>query len=124
MGESFLEDIMNNKDVIIKKSKIGQFSDGLGIFANRDFKKDEVVLRWNLKVLSQQEYNALPEYEQKNFCHERHGTIYLYLDPERHVNRSPAPNVLSDMTHQANVALRDIKKGEELSISDSTVEDY
>ena len=39
-------------DVIIKKSKIGQF--GKGVFANRDFKKGEIVIRYNnLKPLTE-----------------------------------------------------------------------
>lgn len=117
-----MEDIM--EDVIIKKSNIGQFTDGFGVFANRDFNKGEVVIKWHLKKMSLQEYNALSEYEKNNFCHVRQDVIYLYPDPERHVNRSRAPNVISDMENQANIALRDIKEGEELSISDSTIEDY
>jgi hypothetical protein len=112
------------EDVIIKKSNIGQFADGFGVFANRDFSKGEVVIQWNLKKLSLQEYNALSEYEKNNFCHIRQDVIYVYSDPERHVNRSRTPNVISDIENQADIALRDIKKGEELSISDSTIEDY
>lgn len=116
--------VMNFNDVLIKKSTIGQFADGLGVFANRDFKKGDVVLKWNLKVLTPDEYQKLSAYEQNNFCHVRHGVIYLYPDPERHVNRSSNPNVLSDMHQQANIALRNIQKGEELSISDATIEDF
>lgn len=112
------------EDVIIKQSNIGQFSDGLGVFANRDFSKGEIVIKWHLKKLSLQEYNELPEYEKSNFCHVRQDTIYFYPDPERHVNRSKTPNVISDIENQANIALRDIKKGEELAISDLTIEDY
>lgn len=115
---------MDFGDVVIKKSGIGQFADGLGVYANRDFKKGEVVLKWNLKILTTQEYEALPLYEQINFCHSRNNVIYYYPDPERHVNRSKNPNVLSAIDQQANIALRDIKKGEELSISDTTQEDF
>lgn len=115
---------MNIEDVIIKKSGIGQFADGLGAFANRDFKKGEVVIQWKLRHLTHEEFKNLSAYEQDNFCHKRNGIIYLYPDPERHVNRANNPNVLSDMKREANIALRDIKKGEELSISDATKEDF
>jgi hypothetical protein len=111
-------------DVEIRKSNIGQFEDGLGAYATRDFQKDEVVLKWNLRVLSEKEYQALPDYERKNFCHKRNGKIYLYPDPERHVNRSQDPNVYPDFEKEADIALRDIKKGEELSIPASSVEDF
>jgi hypothetical protein len=50
--------------------------------------------------------------------------VYYYPDPERHVNRSKNPNVAPDFEREANIALCDIKKGEELSILDSTKEDF
>lgn len=34
----------NMSDVVIGKSKIGQFQNGKGVFANRDFKKGNVVI--------------------------------------------------------------------------------
>lgn len=111
-------------DILLKESEIGQFDDRIGAFANRDFKKGEVVIQWNLKALSEHEYERLPQYEKVNFCHHRNGIRWLYPDPERHVNRFSHPNVVSDFEKQANVALRDIKNGEELSVADNTVEDF
>lgn len=110
-------------DVIIKKSKIGQFKDGLGVFAKRDFKKGEIVVKFNLKILTEEEYKKLPEME-KHFTHKRNGVIYYYPEPERHVNRFKEPNVYVDFEKGADVALRDIKEGEELSILDTTKEDF
>ncbi len=46
---------MDFGDVLLKKSEIGQFEDGLGVFANRDFKQGEVVVRWNLTILTEEE---------------------------------------------------------------------
>ncbi len=54
----------------------------------------------------------------------RNGIIYCYPDPERHVNRSSHPNVFADFEIEADIALRDIQKGEELSIPLSTQEDF
>jgi hypothetical protein len=31
-------------DILIKSSGVGQFEDGLGAYANRDFKKGEVLI--------------------------------------------------------------------------------
>ncbi len=115
---------MKFRDVQIKKSGIGEFDDGLGVFANREFKKGEVVIKWNLKILTKDEYEELPEHDQENFCHTRSGITYYYPDPERHVNRSEDPNVFPDFEKEANIALHDIKQGEELSILDSTKEDF
>jgi hypothetical protein len=112
------------ENVLVKKSDIGQFEDGLGIFANREFKKGEIVIKWNLKTLAQEEYNKLTEYEKNNFCHKRDGIQYYYPVPERYVNRSKHPNVYPDFEKEADIALRDIKKGEELSILDTTQEDF
>ena len=111
-------------DVVIKKSGIGQFSDGFGAFANRNFRKGEVVIKWKLKILTEDEHRKLPEYDRENFTHKRDGIIHLYSEPERHVNKSKNPNVIPDFEKNADVALRDITKGEELSISITTVEDF
>ena len=115
---------MTPDDIEIKKSTIGQFEDSLGIFVKRNFKIGEIVVQWNLKILTDQEYNNIPEYERNNFCHRRYGNIYFYPDPERHVNRSKNPNVIPDFEKQANIALRDIEIGEELSIPISFEEDF
>jgi hypothetical protein len=116
--------MMDFADVHVKQSEIGQFEDGLGVFAKKEFKVGEVVIAWHLKTLSQEEYENLTEYERSNFCHRRNGIYYFYPDPERHVNRSKNPNVFPDFEKEANIALRDISIGEELSILDSMQEDY
>lgn len=110
--------------VIIKKSTICQFEDGLGVFAGRNFKTGEVVIQWNLRILTKEEYSKLSSYERDNFCHTRNEIIFLYPDPERHVNRSNNPNVYPDFEKKANIALCDIKQGEELSIEQEIVEDF
>jgi hypothetical protein len=111
-------------NVEVKKSTIGQFEDGLGAFAKRDFKKGETVIQWKLVALSEEEFNQLTQYEKENFCHRRNGVQWFYPDPERHVNRFTHPNVAPDFEKQANIALRDINEGEELSIADTSVEDF
>lgn len=111
------------KHVEIKKSNIGQFNDGLGVFALKDFKEGEVVIEYHLKKLTEEEFDKLPRSE-KHFTHKRKGTIYYYPEPERHVNRYKEPNVYPDFERNGDVALRDIKKGEELSIQDDYKEDY
>ncbi len=94
-------------DVIIGKGNLA----GKGVYANRNFKKDEVVVKYNLKALTEEEFENLPENEKK-FTHTHWGVIDLYSEPERYVNHSQDPNTYQDLTNQCDVALRDIQKGE------------
>lgn len=114
---------MKYGDVEVKHSSIRQFSDGLGVFALRDFDKGEVVIRYNLQQISQEEWNSLSAEEQV-FTHKRDGIIYLYPDPERHINRHRDPNVYPDFERGGDIALRDIHKGEELTMPQEMNEDF
>ena len=98
---------MGNQSVIIGKGKLA----GKGVYANRDFKKDEVVIQYNLKQLTKEEYENLPRNE-KVFTHRHWGKVHLYSEPERFVNNSKNPNTYQDLAKKCDVALRDIKKGE------------
>ena len=101
-------------EVVIKKSKIGQFPNGKGVFANRDFKRSQVVIKYNLKTLTEEEFEKLPESEKK-FAHKHWEVIYLYSVPERYINHTFNPNTLQDLKRKCDVAKRDIKKGEEIT---------
>lgn len=106
---------MNN--VIISKGNLA----GKGVYANRDFKKDEIVIKYNLKSLTEQEFKNLQENE-KEFTHTHGGVIHLYSEPERYVNHSKNPNTYQDITNECDIALRDIKKGEMIT-TDATKDD-
>ena len=95
------------KDVIIGSGNL----DGKGIYANRDFKKGEVVIKYNLTSITEQEFKNLSENE-KQFTHSHRGVNYLYSEPERYVNHSDNPNTYQDLTNNCDIALRNIKKGE------------
>lgn len=103
---------MNN--VFIDKGNLA----GKGIYANRDFEKGEIVIKYKLKSISQKEYNKLPENE-KDFIHIFKGQIFLYPEPERYVNHSDSPNTYQDHILKADIALRDIKKGELITCDDT-----
>lgn len=104
-------------DVIIGKGKMF----GKGVFANRNFKKGEIVITYALKALTPQEFQNLPKME-KNFVHKHWGTYYLYSSPERYVNHSSNPNTLPHLKDQCDVAIKDINKGEEVT-TDATKDD-
>ncbi len=104
-------------DIIIGKGNLV----GKGVYANRNFKKGEIVIKYNLKPLTKEEYEKLPKSE-KMFTHRHRGTIYLYSEPERYVNHSPRPNTYQDLIEKCDVALREIEKGEEIT-TDATKDD-
>jgi hypothetical protein len=97
-------------DVKIGKGNI----QGKGIYAERDFAEGEIVIDYNLKPLSKNEYDKLPD-DEKMFTHKHWGTIYLYSVPERYVNHASRPNTFQDLNQQCDVALRRIEKGEEIT---------
>lgn len=94
-------------DVVISKGNLV----GKGVYANRDFRKGEVVIRYSLKPLTTEEYKSLPKSE-KMFTHKHRGQIYLYSEPERYVNHSENPNTYQDSERKHDIALKGIKKGE------------
>lgn len=84
---------------------------GKGVYANRDFKKGEIVITYHLKPLTKEEFKNLSARE-KEFTHAHWGQTYLYSEPERYVNHSEDPNTYQDLTNHCDVALRDIDNGE------------
>ncbi len=98
------------KPVTLKKGNIF----GKGLFANKPFKKGEVVLKYHLKPISEQEFTKLSKTE-RYFVHTHWGVLYLYPPPERYVNHSDQPNTIQDLRSQCALALRDIKKGEQIT---------
>ncbi|HLD04684.1 MAG TPA: SET domain-containing protein [Candidatus Nanoarchaeia archaeon] len=104
-------------DVTVKKGNLF----GKGVFANKDFKKGEIIIKYHLKSLTKEEFEALPSME-KNFTHTHWGVIYLYSSPERYVNHSSNPNTHPNLKDRSDVTIRDIKKGEEIT-TDATKDD-
>lgn len=101
-------------DLVIGKGKLA----GKGVFANRNFKKGEIVCHYNLKPLTTEEYKRLPKSE-KMFTHTHWGQIYLYLEPERYVNHSKNPNTYQDLVKKCDIALKDIKEGEMITCDEN-----
>jgi len=97
------------KDFIIKKSAIS----GKGVFANKNFKKGEVVIKWSLdKILNKQEVDLLPIKEKQYIV--KQGKKYILMQPPaRYVNHSCNSNTVPK--NNCDVAIRDIKEGEEIT---------
>jgi len=99
-----------DEDIIVKDSAI----EGLGVFANRRFKKGEIVIIWNTDaILTKEEMEELPKSE-KRYISPLNGKYLLQQPPARFVNHSCDPNtyVVDD---SSDVAIRDIEIGEEIT---------
>src|SRR3989339_1019250 len=98
------------KDIIIKKSE----KHCRGVFVARNFKKGEIVVPWVVKkILDKQELSSLTQQEKEYVSKREDGKYVLFAEPVCCVNHSCDPNTKSE--NNANVAIRDIKKGEEIT---------
>jgi uncharacterized protein len=101
---------MKFNDVIVKKSKI----EGKGVFANRDFKKGEVVMKWDTSIiLTKKEVSNLPESE-KRYVNSSQDKYFLQQSPVRFVNHSCDPNT-KVVDGSFDIAIKEIKKGDEIT---------
>lgn len=100
---------MKSDKVYIKKSNIH----GMGVFADRDFKKGEVILHWDTtNFVSDDEYNKA-SYEEKRYITFLDNKHIRMQEPEKFVNHSCSSNTAAK--NYCDVALRDIKKDEEIT---------
>ena len=96
-------------DVIVKRSEIH----GKGVFAARDFRKGEIVIRWDISHrISKKQYERLSRKDKGYVAHI--GRIYiLQQSPAKYVNHSCNHNTY--VRKSCDVAKRNIKKGEEIT---------
>jgi hypothetical protein len=104
-------------DITIGKSNLA----GKGVCVARDFRSGEVVIKYNLKPLTKENFENLPQSE-KEFTHTHCGIIHLYSEPERYVNQSDNQNTRQDLENFCDVALCDIVEGEMIT-TDATKDD-
>jgi len=106
------------KDLIIKKSKIHSN----GVFAARDFKKGEVVTKWDPdRLLSKNEAEKISEKEKRYVSYWADNQYALLSSPAKYVNHSCEANTRA--INGSDIAAEDIKKGEEIT-ADYTSEGY
>jgi SET domain-containing protein len=95
-------------DIVVKKSKIH----GSGVFAARDFKLGETVIKWSShKILSKSDIAALSDEEKE--CVSFIDRKYVLVPVEGRVNHSCNPNVV--LKNFCYVALKPIKLDEEIT---------
>jgi uncharacterized protein len=94
--------------VIVKDSNI----QGKGVFANQDFKKGEIILKWDPLKLQEKDLDKYP----KKYIILVDKKYFLMQSPEKYINHSCEPNAKTDLEAKGDRAIRDIKKGEEITI--------
>jgi SET domain-containing protein len=99
-----------NNDIEIRQSNIS----GRGVFARRQFRKGEIVLRWDVsQKIRRDKIDSLPS-EQHHFLNPfDHDFLVLLGEPERYVNHSCANN--TRVEEFTDVAVRNIFSGEEIT---------
>jgi len=99
-----------NEDIEIKQSAIA----GRGVFARRQFKQGDTVLRWDVSHKIRRDRIASLSAEEQHFLNPFDDTFFVLLgEPERCVNHSCANN--TRVEHFSDVAVRDILPGEEIT---------
>jgi ketosteroid isomerase-like protein len=94
---------------------------GKGVVASRDFKKGDVVVPYDLRELSLDEFRQLAP-NQHAYVHSFGGKRFLFRGPGRYVNHAEGEaNTHQDLNKMADVASRSIKEGEVIT-TDGQVE--
>jgi len=97
------------KNLIVQKSPIS----GKGVFAARDYRAGEVVVRWDLsKTISKSQTKKLSD-EDKRFLVKYGGRYILMQPPAKFVNHSCDAN--TTVQNFCDVAKRNIKAGKEIT---------
>lgn len=100
---------MKTDSVYIKQSNIN----GKGVFAQKKFKKDKVVLHWDISnTLSATEFEKLSE-QEKDYVTLLGGKYIAMQEPEKFVNHSCSPNTTAK--GYCDIAIRNIEKDEEIT---------
>ena len=95
--------------VIIGNSSI----QGKGVFAGTDFKKGDIVMKWDDSViLTKNEAKKTPKKDRKYLVFFK-GKYIMSQSPEKYLNHSCKPNTKEGKL--CDIAIRGIKKGEELT---------
>jgi len=93
---------------------------GIGLVANQNIKKGQIVWRYNPIIDITVKKKSIPKEAEEfydTYAVDQGGDkIFLNTDNARFINHSKNPNTRSLGPYKDNVALRDIAKGEEITI--------
>lgn len=92
---------------------------GLGLFAEEDIQKDQIVYEWSPgfeQVFAQAEVDQMSQLQKdflRHYSFLRDGTYVVSIDDDRFINHRPTPNTYEKGPD--TYALRFIPKGEEIT---------
>ena len=99
-----------NPNIIVKNAG----KKGKGVFATNPIKKGQVVIKWNIKhELNRDDLRSLSRYDKDHLNYIGRGKYIVMSSPEKFVNHSCNPNTY--VKNGKDVAIRNIKKGEEIT---------
>lgn len=100
-------------NVIIKKSPV----QGFGVYANKNFKTGNVILIIDDTHVVTDESKLTPHQHEYDCDYLSNGKVILMQEPEKFINHSCDPNTyvktINNLRHV--LAMKDIKKGEEIT---------
>jgi SET domain-containing protein len=106
--------IIKMENIIIKKSEIH----GIGLFANKNFKQGELILKVDLSKLPKFNPKKISKQEELHIDYAGRGRYVISYHPYVYINHSCDPNVLTKHLTIAKsefYAIRDIRRSEELT---------
>ncbi len=113
--------------MFLVKTKLGKSKiHGIGVFSDEFIPKGTLVQKFIEEIdleIAPETVNVLPELLKNNLLHYayKHKTTGKYIlnaDDARFLNSSENPNLIGDeFNKEADVAIRDIEKGEELTVN-------
>lgn len=112
--------------MLIVKTKLKEFvGKGIGLVADENIKKGQVVWTFNpivdIKILKKNIPKEMKEFYDI-YSIRRKDYIFFNSDNARFINHSKNPNTKSLGHEKDNIALRDIKNGEEITIDYEEIE--
>ncbi len=107
---------MMHPDIIVKKSRIR----GKGLFTKRKIPKGTILRKdEDIKEYTKKQYDKLSKYRKallRKYAYEdKKGNLILCKDIARYWNHSCNPNCSYSKDKEADISIRNIKKGEELT---------
>ena len=102
-----------SNNIIVKKAG----SKGKGVFALKDFRKNEIITHVNGKVIETDNPSSLPrDFQDHCFPFNKKGNKHSYVAPKspwKYINHSCEPNI-GIKNNRDFVAMKAIKKGQEI----------
>lgn len=108
--------------ILIKTFIDKSFIHGIGLFTDEHIKKGQIIAKLNHLDITIAAAKVPPEHKEHfDFYFSLHGGYYqTYIDNMRFMNHAENPNCI-DKQDGAMVAIKDIKKGEELTCDYSLI---